>query len=144
MSEQTPTPEPNKGGRRTKLTDAVFRGIVEYIRKGNFPEVARRRFGISQKTYYRWMQTGRKFPLGRYGQFRQAVIEAVNDSESNAVEKILAAGDDDPKNLQWYLERRFPERWGKEIVKLNAVEKEISELEALVNEPGSPQITEAG
>jgi hypothetical protein len=75
------------------------------MRGGNFRETAARYAGVPPETLSRW--------LARDGQFRQAVLEAEQAAEILAVAYIRKAGETDPKHFEWWLERKFPERWGR-------------------------------
>lgn len=79
------------------------------------------------------MKTGRDFPEGLYGTFRRLVIESEAEAERMAVRAIYRAGkEDDPKYLAWWLERKFPQRWGKYRGELGEMKRRIRELEELL------------
>lgn len=54
----TPPPEPRRPGRPTALTGEVAEQIEAYIREGAYPETAARAAGVSERSYYRWLERG--------------------------------------------------------------------------------------
>lgn len=120
-------------GRPKKLTVEIALGIAAAILEGNFRYVAGQAFGVSAERFRRWMQQGRRFPDGLYGQFRWVVLEAEAEAERRAVKSILAAGTaDDPRHLEWWLERKFPQRWGRFRGELVLLRKRVAELEKML------------
>lgn len=66
-------------------------------------------------------------------------MEAEKTAEIKAVERIIAAGARDPKHLEWWLERKFPDRWGRRervTLDVNLISQEIDQARemGLVNE----------
>ena len=74
-----------RGGRPSKLTPAVQEKIITAIRAGNYAQVAAVYAGITERTYYRWMELGDQARGGRYLQFFQAVKAAEGEAEVRAV-----------------------------------------------------------
>lgn len=95
--------------RPTKLTPQVQERILEAVRAGNFREVAAHYAGVGAQTLSRWMGRQRE----PYASFRQALLDAEAHAEIRAVALILKAAAEDPKHAEWWLERKFPERWGR-------------------------------
>jgi hypothetical protein len=119
-----------KRGRPTKLTDTLALSIALAILDGNYRYVAGRVYGVGKRTLVRWMQMGRRFPDGIYGQFRRLVVEAEAEWERAAVRSINLAGRvDDPKLLCWMLERKFPQRYGQWRGELGELKRRVKELE---------------
>ena len=102
-------------GRKSKLTPEVQEKIVQVIRAGNYAVVAAAYAGISEKTFYEWLQKGEAAPESTYGKLRQSIKKAEADSEAEAVAQIKLAARD-PKNwvagMTW-LERRYQKRWSR-------------------------------
>ncbi len=103
-------------GRRTKLTPEVQAIIIETLQGGGYAVTACARANISQSKYYEWLKKGEE---GRspYREFREAVKKAEAEAEFKAVLLVLSVAFD-PENPNWqaamtYLERRYPERWGR-------------------------------
>ncbi len=98
---------------KTKLNPQTQDRIVQAIRSGNYANVAARYAGIDEKTYYNWLQRGEREGSGIYFQFLQSVKKAESDAEVQAVAEIrLAARENWQAGMTW-LERRFPDRWGR-------------------------------
>lgn len=97
--------------RPTKLTREVHERIVAAIRAGNYAEPAARSAGISEATYYRWMERGEKASTGIHRDFVDAVRRAEADAEVEAVARLRKAMPDNYRACLEYLERRYPKRW---------------------------------
>lgn len=86
--------------------------IAKWIKAGNYLSVVAKKCGIGERTLYRWLEKGEKAKKGSlYRQLWQAVKKAESDAEMGAVVGILASNN--WRALAFFLERRFPERWGK-------------------------------
>ena len=124
------------GGRRTKLTPEVQEKVVSAIRAGNYANVAAEYAGIGERTFYRWLQRGQAAKRGIYRQFWQAVKKAEREAEVRAVAIIQKHMEDNWQAAMTYLERKFPDRWGRRDrlrVDLNPKEA-LEELLALSTE----------
>lgn len=100
-------------GRKSKLTDEVANAICESIRRGNYAQVAARAAGISPPTYYSWLSRGEQAKSGKYVEFLDAIKEAEAEAEHRAVKVVADAMPSDWKAAMTYLERRYPDRWGR-------------------------------
>lgn len=82
------------GGRRTKLTAAVFKAVVETVRAGNYLQTAAGAGGVSVNTVSEWIRRGEnrenngRRPTPLYARFAHALREAEAEAERNAV-KVL-------------------------------------------------------
>ncbi|MFC1639820.1 hypothetical protein ACFL3B_03540, partial [Gemmatimonadota bacterium] len=104
-------------GRPTKLTPELAETIVEAIRGGNYAQVAAATAGISEMTFYSWLKRGTDEPDSIYGEFAEAVLTASGEAEQEKLDRLrreVQADDGDWKAAAWWLERRFPKRWGKQ------------------------------
>ena len=99
--------------RPTKLTLDIQKKIVELIEEGQFAETTANCVGITERTYYNWIQRGKNEECGPYFQFFQAIEQASAKSEVEALDIIWKASERDWRAAAWYLERRFPNKWGK-------------------------------
>ena len=104
-----------RGGRPSKLTPEVQEKIVTAIRAGNYAQVAAVYAGITERTYYRWMELGEQARGGRYLQFFQAVKAAEGEAEVRAVAIIQKKMTGDWRAAMAYLERKHPKRWGRRV-----------------------------
>jgi hypothetical protein len=103
-------------GRPTKLTPEVQDKIVAAIRAGNYQETAASYAGISEKTFYEWMNRGLSDDPSEshFGEFREAVEKAKAAAEVRDVILIdKAAQDGSWQAAAWKLERKFPNKWGR-------------------------------
>lgn len=87
---------PRRGGRRSKLTGAVQRKIVEALRAGNYFEVACAYAGIGCSTGLGWLQRGRgehpTQPAAKiYVEFLEAVEKAQAEDETSTLARIQQA-----------------------------------------------------
>ncbi len=96
-------------GRPTKCTPEAQTKIVQAIAGGNYREVAAQWAGVAPETLGRWLSRKRE----PYLSFRRAVLEAEQAAEIRAVALIMKAAAEDPKHAEWWLERKFHERWGR-------------------------------
>jgi transposase-like protein len=97
-----------------KLDDHVQERIVAAIADGNYAETACRAGGISDSTFYRWLERGESDESGPYADFADAVRAAEAAAEIDALEAVKAARYSDWKSAMTFLERRFPSRWGRQ------------------------------
>lgn len=101
-------------GRPTKLTPQVQARIVQAIVGGNDITVAAAYAGISKTTFYAWLERGRKAKTGPFADFVDAIEKAQADAEARNVALIAKAAQDGTWTAAaWWLERKYPERWGR-------------------------------
>jgi len=117
-----------KRGRPTKLTAEVQATIVAALRDGNYREVAARVAGISPSVMRQWMRLGRDGDK-KYRDFLAAVLEAEQAAEMAMVSHIIRGAAQDPRHAQWWLARKFPERWGDHRRELQDLAKRLHALE---------------
>lgn len=102
--------------RQSKLTPETQQKIVDAIAKGNYLETAAALGGITYKSLNNWMNKGAANKGDEYVQFFHAVKRAEAEAEAARVERINSAGKDGNWQADaWYLERRYPDRWGKRV-----------------------------
>jgi hypothetical protein len=117
-------------GRPTLFTKARRNKIIKAIAAGNYREVAAQTAGIDKATLRGWMRRGRLEKKGDYFSFFTAVMEAENKAESVAVQAVRLAGKDDVKHFQWWLERKCPERWGRDTFQIKQLQAEFEKMKA--------------
>lgn len=118
-----------KRGRPSKLTPDLRARLLAAIRGGNYRQTACQWVGIDYTTFARWMRESKADPDGPHGPLYQEVLEAETAAEIQAVANLVKAGRDDPKLTQWWLERKFPERWGSQTKAIRDLEKRVAELQ---------------
>jgi len=88
--------------------------IAKLIAEGNYVEVACSAVGIGKTTYYRWLQHGEQAQSGVYRDFWNAIKKAEAEAETKYTGVIRdAANEGNWTAAAWWLERRYPDRWGK-------------------------------
>lgn len=100
-------------GRPTLLTQETTDRLLSALRAGNFRNVAAEWAGISDRVFREWMAKGEASRRGPFVDFRRRVLEAERAAEIRAVGLVMKAAEEDPKHAEWWLERKFPERWGR-------------------------------
>lgn len=139
--------------RKSKLNDEKHEIIVEAIKKGNFGSTAAGLAGISERTYWRYLQQGEeasaiieeweehverwngwpdKIKRKNYAmkpkkenqpsedQWRkwrlwQDIKKAESEAEAKAVDIIHQIAEEGTfQAAAWYLERKFPKKWGRQ------------------------------
>jgi len=99
--------------RPTKLNQMLQDKLVECIRQGAYYETACRCVGIGYRTFRTWMTKGEGESAGQYGQFRQAIKQAEAEAEIRLVELWQQQAITNWQAARDFLERRYPERWGR-------------------------------
>lgn len=100
--------------RKTKLTKELMKEAEKLLRAGNYVSVICNYLGIAESTWYRWMEEGEKARSGLKREFWESIKRAESTPEIRSVQVIQqAAQDGDWKAAMTYLERKFPDRWGK-------------------------------
>lgn len=110
-------------GRRTKLTPELIEQAAKLISHGNYAQTVFQMLGIPESTWYGWLQRGRESERRNvYSEFSEAVKKAEAAAELRAVSGIVAAGRRNWTAFAWYLERKYPDRWGRR----DKIQQEIS------------------
>ena len=120
-------------GRLSKLTPQVQRKIVEAIKKGAYVEVAAQYAGIDQSTFHRWVNRGLSTSKADapYRKFREAVEKAETQTEIMATARVLEAGKENWGAAMTWLERKYPQRWGRKD-RLELVGESLTRFQAAV------------
>jgi transposase len=114
--------------RPTKLDDIVEKKIIDLIRAGNYIETASACVGINKSTLYDWLKRGAREaerleqnPKAKpnpkeeiYMKFSNAVEIAMAEAEARDVMIIANASKADWKASAWRLERKYPNKWGRQ------------------------------
>lgn len=107
-------PRQDGNQRSLLLNDETKTKILRALRAGAHLEIAALSAGITTRTLQMWLKKGRdgKEP---YASFWNEVQETLAAVEVRIVRDIVNAGKLDPQHLRWWLERKYPERWGKRL-----------------------------
>ena len=129
-------------GRNTKLTPQLQQQLCAVIGSGNYIETACGYVGISTSTFFEWLQRGegthpKKPRTQRLSEFSDAIRKAEAQAEAARVARIAKAGQDGTWQADaWYLERRYPERWGRRY-------QEVKHSGGIATEPNLEGLTRA-
>lgn len=102
---------------KTKLNEKVIQEAKKYIEAGNYAVVVCKYLGISEVTWYNWMNKGEKdFSDGKnniYVKFFKSIKRAEAVAEMRSVTIIQSSMRENWQAAAWYLERKFKDRWSK-------------------------------
>lgn len=99
--------------RKMKLTKQLIDEAEKWIKAGNYNTTVCKYLGIHESTWYKWLQEGEHAKSGIKREFFERIKKAESHSEMRSVQMIQKAGEQSWQALGWYLERKFPDRWGK-------------------------------
>lgn len=102
-----------RAGRPSKLTPELQDRIVKLIEAGNYMDTAAACCDVSRETFFKWMRRGNRQKHGPYRRFVDAVKKAEGLAEARALVRVRKAGERWWQAEAWYLERKFPNRWGR-------------------------------
>ena len=100
-------------GRPTKLTEDLKEQLCRLISAGNYINTACQVAGITEQAFHSWIRRGLYEEEGIYHDFARAVERAEAQAKARNVAIIQAAAKDDWRAALTWLERRYPEEWGK-------------------------------
>lgn len=102
---------------KLKLTPELIEKMIPAIEVGNYIETVCQAHGISKNTYYLWLKKGESAKTKTiYRYFYDAVRNAEARAEARLIEEWREKLQDSPKDYKDFLERRYPERWGKKDI----------------------------
>lgn len=99
-------------GRPTKLTPELQADLVRLIEAGNYVETAAGCCGVQPATVRDWVKRGVRGHK-TYRGFSTALKKAEARAEASGVVRIRAAAKNQWQADAWFLERKFPQRWGR-------------------------------
>ncbi len=108
--------QPPAVGNHSMITDApAVHEFLHELSEGNYIETAAKIAGISKQTVYNWLKRGQAGEEP-YNLFVDAVEKAQAKAEAVDVANVRKAGKAGPQfwaASMTFLERRYPDRWGK-------------------------------
>lgn len=137
------------GGRPTRYSDALGDRICMWIAGGMPIATSCMQEGIGRATFYDWKARA-KVGEEPFATFFRAVDQALARSEVAVMQSVVAAARENWKAGAWWLERRFPKRYGqRQHVKLEKAPGEMTdaELDAAIAAHGyvrAPSPTDTG
>ena len=127
----TSKPAVPKQGRPTKLTTEVQDKIVRAVATGNWLDTACAYAGVDASTVRRWMAKGEGDDAPEpFRSFCTSIKGAKAEAEVRAVALIQKAAQDGTWQASaWYLERSFPDRWGRHRLEITGANSEPVRVE---------------
>lgn len=116
--------------RPEKINKEIIDAICEDISQGYSFDQAALRNGISASTFFRWLNRGKSIDADSiYKYLVEQVREAANFSEAEALQLVRSSAivNRNWKASAWFLERRFPEKYGKRKDKSIEIEAHFEE-----------------
>jgi hypothetical protein len=111
FSIRTLPPTARRSGPPSSLTDDVARIILIALANGSYRGPAAEYAGVGEETLSRWMNKSGE----PYETFQRWVREAEAYAEMRMVNAITSKANDKPEYALQFLERKFPERWGRAV-----------------------------
>lgn len=118
--------------RPSKLTPEVQKRLVEAIKAGNYYEAACGFAGIHYSTFREWMIRGEKAKSGKFREFYEAIKKAENEAEVRMVAQWQQHMPENWQAIATFLERRYPDRWGRNRLDVNMKHSGDIEVEITV------------
>lgn len=107
--------------RNEKISKEKIELASKLIEAGNTIQTIFGALGISKQTWYNWLNKGEKAKSGMYRELWEEVQKAESRAETRYVSIIAKAAPENWQAAAWWLERKYPERWGrKDKVDLSA------------------------
>ena len=105
-------------GAKGKLTKELIEKAADIIARGNYYKVAIDILGIDDKTWYNWLRQGEIDANKGINSLNFQFFQSIKKAEATAIDRNLniiqqAAGEGNWQASAWYLERKYPEQWGK-------------------------------
>jgi len=101
--------------RKRKLTPAMTAKLVKALKSGITASAACSIVGIANKTYYEWLKKGREGNGDIYEKFLIAIEKANAEAEKAMLDIITNHSVKHWQAAAWVLERRFRDRWAKDV-----------------------------
>lgn len=104
--------------KKSKLTHELIEKAVKIIERGNYDKVAIDALGIDKVTWYEWMRQGEIDANKGINSLKAYFFNSIKKAEATAIDRNLsiiqkAAMEGNWQASAWYLERKYPEQWGK-------------------------------
>lgn len=101
-------------GRKSKLTKELIKEAEKLIKLGNFARNVCKYLNIDESTWYRWLREGKNSSENslKY-QFYHTIKKAEAIVEIRHLNIIQNAAKKNWHAAAWFLERRYPDKWGK-------------------------------
>lgn len=130
-------------GKPTILNKEMIDELCRIIKDGNWAITACNIVGIGESTFYSWKDKGERDIQNNTNSIYKEFVEALKKADAEAESKVVKRFYNEATNPgsfvapATYLERRYPERWGRRdrtIIDVNE-EKTITIREVVVHHP---------
>ena len=101
---------------KSKLTPEVHDKIINLIKAGNYISTACQVVGINVGTYYYWLKKGMENKSKKYAKFYGDVKKAEAINEAYYLKFIQKAALKNWQAAAWFLERKYPAKYGKKVI----------------------------
>jgi len=127
-----------KGGAPTKFTPEVRAKIIKALATGNDRTTACAVADISARCLINWMNRGRRpRPNNKedkpFVQFLHDVKKAEEKAVAIAVRNIRVQGRKQWTAFAWWLERKFPERWGDQKKLVAELKQQLEQMGKIID-----------
>jgi len=132
---------------KLKLTEELIEKAYKLIAAGNYQKQVAQYLGIGERTWYRWLQKGETAKSKRsiYRQFWQAVKKAEAEAAIRNVAIVQKAAQETWQAAAWWLERRYPEEWGrKDQLRLGNADDDGLKIQIVKVDAGGGQDADQG
>lgn len=101
--------------RRPKLNEEVIEKAYKLIAAGNYHKTVAQYLGIDESTWWRWLQKGEtaKSKKSIYYKLFKQIKKAEAEAQMRNVAIVQEAAQESWQAAAWWLERRYPEEWGR-------------------------------
>lgn len=116
----------------TKFNPETCHKIIQALEAGNYRKTAAALAGVSEPTFYSWIKQAKEQKTGKKVEFLKSVKKAEEKAKAYHLQQIRKASENGSWQASaWYLERKFPDEWGRrEKVEMDANVK--SEVKSVV------------
>lgn len=125
MSDNTPSPV----GRPSKLTPELREKLLDALRTGVPRKFACAKVRIHPSTLCEWMVRARRGEQP-YSEFAEDIKQAEAEAVERSVAHITVAAATNWTAAAWFLERRYPQDFGRDKHVITHLQQLIKELEA--------------
>lgn len=101
--------------RPSKLTKETQDRLISAIKAGATLEAACNYAGIDYTTFRKWMKKGESSRSGKFFEFFNAIKRAEAELEVRCALEWNKKITEDWRAAKEFLERRFPDRWGRSV-----------------------------
>ena len=115
--------------------------IVNALRLGHYMDTAAALAGVTTSRLHAMIRAGVD-PESEHHEFAMDVRRAIAEAENEALEALKEVALGDAKVMQWFLERRYPERWSLKVqhVVREELDGAIARVEALAERIGEENL----